>query len=57
MQPQISIINSSHGVDIDRLPTASTCANMFKLPNYKYKEILRKKLLYAINSNAGFDFA
>ena len=43
-------------MDLERLPTASTCANLFKLPNYKYKEVLRKKLLYAINANAGFDF-
>jgi len=56
MQPHIAIHNSSGGMDLERLPTASTCANLFKLPNYKYKEVLRKKLLYAINANAGFDF-
>ena len=57
MNPKIAIKNSSHGNgDRDRLPTASTCANLFKLPDYKSKELLKKKLLYAINANAGFDF-
>jgi len=57
MNPKIAIKNSSHGNnDRERLPTASTCANLFKLPDYKSKELLKKKLLYAINANAGFDF-
>ncbi len=45
------------GPDVDRLPTASTCYNMLKLPNYRRAATLRKKLLYAITSNAGFDLS
>ena len=45
------------GADVDRLPTASTCYNMLKLPNYRRASTLKKKLLYAITSNAGFDLS
>jgi hypothetical protein len=44
-------------VDIDRLPTASTCFNLLKLPPYKNKGNLRDKLLQAIRSGAGFDLS
>jgi ubiquitin-protein ligase E3 C len=40
-----------------RLPSASTCMNLLKLPNYKTKEIMRSKLLYAIESGAGFELS
>ncbi len=40
-----------------RLPTASTCLNLLKLPNYPSLEVVREKLKYAINSNAGFDLS
>lgn len=39
------------------LPTANTCMNVLRLPDYKNKAILKKKLLYAINAKAGFEFA
>jgi ubiquitin-protein ligase E3 C len=29
--------------------------NILKLPDYKNEKVLREKLLYAINSNSGFD--
>ncbi|CAD7704872.1 unnamed protein product [Ostreobium quekettii] len=45
------------GKDVDFLPTASTCYNMLKLPNYRRAATLRKKLLYAIRSNTGFGFS
>lgn len=41
----------------DRLPTASTCFNLLKLPNYTRKSVLREKLKYAIESNAGFELS
>ena len=41
----------------DRLPTASTCMNLLKLPEFKDKETLREKLLYAIESGAGFELS
>jgi len=28
--------------------------NVLRLPNYKNKALLRKKIIYAINSKAGF---
>lgn len=42
---------------LDRLPTSATCMNLLKLPPYKRKEVLREKLLYAINADAGFDLS
>ena len=38
-----------------RLPTASTCMNLLKLPQYTSLEELKAKLLYAIMSNSGFE--
>ena len=45
------------GRDVDRLPSASTCANTLKLPNYQRGGTLREKLLYAIRSGAGFELS
>ncbi|PSS32854.1 E3 ubiquitin-protein like [Actinidia chinensis var. chinensis] len=45
------------GQDVDRLPSASTCYNTLKLPTYKRTGTMRSKLLYAINSNAGFELS
>lgn len=45
------------GEDCQRLPTAGTCVNLLKLPDYKDKELLRNKLLYSISSKAGFDLS
>ena len=45
------------GKDVDRLPSASTCYNMLKLPNYRRASTLKEKLLYAITSNAGFELS
>ena len=47
----------SSGTDTERLPTASTCFNLLKLPIYKSKRTLREKLRYAINSGAGFELS
>ncbi|GAB4814415.1 hypothetical protein N2152v2_001461 [Parachlorella kessleri] len=43
--------------DVDRLPSASTCYNMLKLPNYRRSTTLREKLLMAIKSGAGFELS
>ncbi|KAJ3552359.1 hypothetical protein NM688_g4189 [Phlebia brevispora] len=40
------------GSDESRLPTASTCVNLLKLPRYHSEKTLREKLLQAIQSNA-----
>uniref|UniRef100_A0A5B6YGI5 HECT-type E3 ubiquitin transferase n=1 Tax=Davidia involucrata TaxID=16924 RepID=A0A5B6YGI5_DAVIN len=45
------------GQDVERLPSSSTCYNTLKLPTYKRPSTLRAKLLYAINSNAGFELS
>ena len=41
----------------ERLPTASTCFNLLKLPCYDKRSTLKDKLKYAINSNAGFELS
>lgn len=43
--------------DIKRLPSAATCFNLLKLPNYESKSTLREKLRYVINSGAGFELS
>ncbi|KAG7286570.1 hypothetical protein NEMBOFW57_008881 [Staphylotrichum longicolle] len=45
------------GLDQERLPSASTCVNLLKLPQYKSAAALKKKLLYAVTSGAGFDLS
>jgi hypothetical protein len=45
------------GRDVQRLPTASTCFNTLKLPNYRRSQTMRDKLLFAINARAGFDLS
>ncbi|KAJ4822903.1 E3 ubiquitin-protein ligase upl6 [Turnera subulata] len=48
---------SASDEDLDRLPTSATCMNLLKLPPYRSKEQLERKLLYAINAEAGFDLS
>jgi hypothetical protein len=43
--------------DADRLPSANTCMNLFKLPPYRNKSVMKEKLLYAINAGAGFELS
>ncbi|WVR04680.1 hypothetical protein IAU60_001691 [Kwoniella sp. DSM 27419] len=45
------------GGDTDRLPSASSCFNLLKLPDYGSESVLRTKLLQAITSGAGFDMS
>ncbi|KAM0508827.1 hypothetical protein ACHAPW_003714 [Verticillium nonalfalfae] len=45
------------GTDEARLPSASTCVNLLKLPRYTDEETLRRKLVLAISSGAGFDLS
>ena len=40
---------------VPKLPSAATCMNLLKLPQYPTKEMLKEKLLYAILSNSGFE--
>ncbi|CDS36029.1 ubiquitin protein ligase [Echinococcus multilocularis] len=45
------------GEEQARLPSASTCFNLLKLPNYASRATLRDKLRYAIHCNAGFELS
>lgn len=55
LKPWFSIRDA--GADQERLPSASTCVNLLKLPRYKTAGLLKKKLLYAVQSGAGFDLS
>ncbi|WVQ98113.1 hypothetical protein IAU59_005235 [Kwoniella sp. CBS 9459] len=46
-----------NGSDTERLPSASSCFNLLKLPGYTTERALRAKLLQAITSGAGFDMS
>jgi ubiquitin-protein ligase E3 C len=41
----------------DRLPTSSTCMNLLKLPEFHDEKVLRDRLIYSIESGAGFDLS
>lgn len=54
LHPQFAI----HKVpEPDRLPTASTCANLLKLPDYQQPELLEMKLRQSIAQNTGFNMS
>ena len=55
LSPPFSIRDG--GLDQERLPSASTCVNLLKLPQYRSAARLKKKLLYAVTSGAGFDLS
>ncbi|KAJ2078513.1 ubiquitin-protein ligase (E3) [Coemansia sp. RSA 988] len=62
LNPRFCISGYSHdpegGVNIDdRLPSASTCVNLLKLPVYSSRQILHRKLVDAITSKTGFGFS
>ncbi|CBI17334.3 unnamed protein product, partial [Vitis vinifera] len=57
MNPATNMIGPSESADED-LPSVMTCANYLKLPPYSTKDIMYKKLLYAINEGQGsFDLS
>lgn len=55
LSPRFSIRDG--GRDTTRLPSASTCVNLLKLPTYDSAKLLKDKLLYAVSSGAGFDLS
>ncbi|GFR51002.1 hypothetical protein Agub_g13328, partial [Astrephomene gubernaculifera] len=60
LEPRLCIQMSGAMLDPsapNRLPTASTCMNLLKLPPYRTSQQMRDKLLYAINAAAGFDLS
>uniref|UniRef100_A0A183AS95 HECT-type E3 ubiquitin transferase n=1 Tax=Echinostoma caproni TaxID=27848 RepID=A0A183AS95_9TREM len=54
LQPPFSIQITD---EVDRLPTASTCMNLLRLPNFRDPDLLRERLLYALHANAGFEYS
>mmetsp|Transcript_5536 Transcript_5536/g.11532 ORF Transcript_5536/g.11532 Transcript_5536/m.11532 type:complete len:86 (-) Transcript_5536:425-682(-) len=40
-----------------KLPSSGTCMNLLKLPKYLSKEIMREKLIYAIENGTGFELS
>lgn len=60
LYPGFSISSSSsdeNGEHNHRLPSASTCVNLLKLPVYSNRDVLYKKLTTAIDSGTGFDLS
>ena len=55
LEPALTI--GGGGSDVSRLPTASTCMNLLKLPLYTSPETLEERLLYAIRAGAGFELS
>ncbi|QIW99316.1 hypothetical protein AMS68_004834 [Peltaster fructicola] len=55
LNPRFSIWDS--GSDENRFPTTSTCVNLLKLPMYRSEATMRRKLLEAVHSGAGFDLS
>jgi ubiquitin-protein ligase E3 C len=56
MNPRICICQVRISVEV-RLPTSATCMNLLKLPNYQSKEVMKEKLIYAIESGSGFELS
>ena len=57
MNPPFTIQRVGILRDGDKLPTASTCFNILKLPTYSSEKVLKDRLLYAIQSGAGFELS
>lgn len=55
LNPKFAIRHA--GDDVTRLPTASTCVNLLKLPAYTSRAQALEKIQYAIHSQAGFDLS
>ena len=55
LNPKFSIRDS--GNDQTRLPSTSTCVNLLKLPVYRDEKVLKERLLYSVNSGAGFNLS
>lgn len=55
MNPPFTIQRVGILRDGDLLPTSSTCFNTLKLPTYSSEKVMKDRLLYAIQSGAGFE--
>ena len=54
---EASVLALVGGADVKRLPSASTCFNMLKLPNYRRLSTLERSVAYAAESRAGFELS
>ena len=54
LEPKFAI---QRGDDPSRLPSASTCFNLLKLPPYASFALMREKLVYAVESSSGFEMS
>ena len=62
---QTRLREDDHGNDVSdlsaigniRLPSSSTCMNLLKLPKYTSKQMLKEKLLYAIDAAPRFELS
>ena len=57
MNPPFTIQRAGLTRDDGKLPTASTCFNTLKLPVYSSDKVMKERLLYAIQSGAGFELS
>jgi len=55
MEPKFCISKMDSDNPNEKLPTASTCFNILRLPAYTTEKVLYDKLMYAISANAGFE--
>jgi hypothetical protein len=55
LQPPFTIQRVGILRDGDKLPTSSTCFNTLKLPTYSSEKVMKERLIYAIESGAGFE--
>jgi ubiquitin-protein ligase E3 C len=55
MNPPFTIQRVQINKDEEKLPTASTCFNILKLPTYSSAKVMKTKLLYSIESRSGFE--
>ncbi|CAN3372976.1 hypothetical protein DIURU_002866 [Diutina rugosa] len=55
LRPELTVVRKlpESGTADDYLPSVMTCANYLKLPDYSSVEVMRSKLLQAINDGAG----
>ena len=57
LNPPLTIQRVGIMRDGDKLPTSSTCFNVLKLPTYSSEKVMKERLLYAIQSGAGFELS
>ena len=55
LNPRFCLQRIGIATDDEKLPSAATCFNTLKLPNYSSEKVMKQKLLISITSNAGFE--